>query len=81
MAGTQRLGAQRYFSFIYGKKAKADIRKRTWYHIQRSKIGIKSVYVCTCPASNADGIFCVHEYLLKEFGSELFPEDSVLPGE
>ncbi|KAJ7849341.1 hypothetical protein B0H13DRAFT_2285060 [Mycena leptocephala] len=77
--GTAFIQIAKNMFVVNGWDPKARRSKRTWYHIQRSKIGVKSVYVCTCPASNADGIFCVHEYLLKEFGSELFPEDSVLP--
>ncbi|KAJ7212387.1 hypothetical protein B0H12DRAFT_1033226, partial [Mycena haematopus] len=49
-----------------------------WYHVQRSMIGSELVLVCTCPASNPD-VPCVHEYLLREHGLDLFPLDCSLP--
>jgi hypothetical protein len=51
----------------------------TWYHVQRSMIGSEAVFVCTCPASSLD-VICVHEYLLREYGLEIFPPDSDLAG-
>ncbi|KAJ7739668.1 hypothetical protein DFH07DRAFT_752074 [Mycena maculata] len=62
---------------VNGWDAKRKRSKDAWYHIQQSNIGPETVYVCTCPSSNADGIDCVHEYLLKEYGVELFPGDSI----
>ncbi|KAJ7656999.1 hypothetical protein DFH06DRAFT_1132194 [Mycena polygramma] len=61
---------------VNGWDSKRMCSKDTWYHIQRSTIGSETIYVCTCPGSNADGICCVHEHLLKEYGTELFPVDN-----
>lgn len=53
----------------------------TWYHVQRLSIGSEIIHVCTCPATkDSNRSSCVHEFLLKEHGMELFPEDGALPG-
>ncbi|KAJ6477493.1 hypothetical protein DFH09DRAFT_951952 [Mycena vulgaris] len=77
--GTSFFQIAKNMFIVNGWDAKTRRSKATWYHVQRSTIGLNAVYVCTCPASNADGVHCVHEHLLKEYGLELFPEDSVLP--
>ncbi|KAJ7753387.1 hypothetical protein DFH07DRAFT_774137 [Mycena maculata] len=48
--------------------------KTSWYHLQRTVIGVDIVIVCRCPLATPDNP-CVHERFLSEYGDEMFPAD------
>ncbi|KAK7055857.1 hypothetical protein R3P38DRAFT_3385700 [Favolaschia claudopus] len=60
------------------KRHCSKARTDTWYHVQSTKVGSETINVCTCPQSSTSDSKCVHEYLLEEYGADLFPEEAAL---
>ncbi|KAK7030574.1 hypothetical protein R3P38DRAFT_3511249, partial [Favolaschia claudopus] len=63
---------------VNGWDTKRHCSKDTWYHVQSTKVGSETINVCTCPQSSTSDSKCVHEYLLEEYGADLFPEEAAL---
>ncbi|KAK7030568.1 hypothetical protein R3P38DRAFT_3314231 [Favolaschia claudopus] len=49
----------------------------SWYHLQRSTIGVLQVNACQCPLSRPDNP-CVHQRFLTDYGDEVFPFDTAM---
>ena len=52
----------------------------TWYHLHVTTIRARETVTCLCPNAQPDHL-CVHVRFLREYGSEMFPDDSIFPSE
>jgi hypothetical protein len=52
------------------------LKQRSWYHLQRKRIGDEFASICFCPGI-ASGK-CVHQMFVEDCGDEHFPGDGVL---
>ncbi|KAF8057790.1 hypothetical protein FPV67DRAFT_1429432 [Lyophyllum atratum] len=66
---------------VQGWDSKSALGMRSWYHLERTKIGTKTVVGCYCKRSRRDGV-CVHQRFVENYGEEEFPGDKhALAGE
>ncbi|KAF8068962.1 hypothetical protein FPV67DRAFT_1669006 [Lyophyllum atratum] len=59
---------------VQGWDSKSAVGMRSWYHLERTKIGTKTVVGCYCKRSRRDGV-CVHQRFVENYGEEEFPGD------
>ncbi|KAF8059621.1 hypothetical protein FPV67DRAFT_1674859 [Lyophyllum atratum] len=57
---------------VQGWDEKSASGTRSWFHLERTKIGTEVVVGCYCKSSRRDGN-CVHRRFMEDYGEDAFP--------